>query len=63
MSAASRANAPERPPRRRTVVDESWFGAFGATGDTATLVDDSRFAASWQSDSEAAQSRSTTRAP
>ena len=29
--------------------DESWFGAFGATGDTqSSHLDDSRFAASWQ---------------
>ena len=32
MSAASRASAPARPARRRTVVEESWFGAFDATG-------------------------------
>ncbi len=27
------------------MADESWFGAFGATVDTAALIDDSRFAA------------------
>jgi hypothetical protein len=39
------------------VVDESWFGAFGATGDAPSLGDDSRFTVSWLSDSEAAQAR------
>ncbi len=44
------ASARPRPPPRRTVVDESWFGAFGSTIDTPSLADDSRFAASWLSD-------------
>jgi two-component system, NtrC family, sensor histidine kinase PilS len=48
MSAASRAS--ERRARRRSVVDESWFGAFGATGDSPSLMEDSRFTASWQTD-------------
>ncbi len=35
---------------RLAAGEESWFGAFGATGDTqASRLDDSRFAASWQS--------------
>jgi two-component system sensor histidine kinase PilS (NtrC family) len=52
MSASS--SAPARPPRRRTVVDESWFGAFGATGDAPSLMEDSRFTVSWaQSELEA----------
>ena len=54
MSAGDRAEAPApappRPPRRRTVVDESWFGAFGSTADTPSLAEDSRFTASWLSD-------------
>ena len=46
MSTASRsdAGAAARPRERRpTVVDESWFGAFGATGDSPPLIEDSRF--------------------
>ena len=41
----ARARSP-RPRRRRPapIGDESWFGAFGATGDSSTLIDDSRFA-------------------
>jgi two-component system, NtrC family, sensor histidine kinase PilS len=46
-----------RPSRPRTVVDESWFGAFGATGEAAALVEDSRFAASWQSEPPGGVSR------
>jgi two-component system sensor histidine kinase PilS (NtrC family) len=57
MSAAS--NSPAGRPRRRTVVDESWFGAFGATGDAPSLMDDSRFTVSWgQGDGDIAQDRS-----
>ncbi|HEY2559757.1 MAG TPA: ATP-binding protein [Caldimonas sp.] len=57
MSAAS--DTPARPPRRRTVVDESWFGAFGATGDAPSLMDDSRFTVSWgQGDGDVARERS-----
>ena len=33
--------------------EESWFGGFNATGDTQSLIDDSRFTASWQTDAEA----------
>ena len=55
MSSAPRsgASADERgkKTRRRSGADESWFGDFGSTGDTAMLSDDSRFAMSWQSDS------------
>nr|HET7860378.1 hypothetical protein [Caldimonas sp.] len=43
----SRSGAPSRGQRRRTIVEESWFGAFGATGDAPSLMDDSRFAVSW----------------
>jgi two-component system sensor histidine kinase PilS (NtrC family) len=57
MSAPARANTTARPARRRSVVDESWFGAFGSTGDAPSLVDDSRFTVSWLNDSEAAQAR------
>ncbi len=59
MSAPARANPTARPPRRRSVVDESWFGAFGSTGDAPSLVDDSRFTVSWLNDSEAAQARAS----
>jgi two-component system sensor histidine kinase PilS (NtrC family) len=54
MSAASRVSATERPARRRSVVEESWFGAFGATGDTPSMMEDSRFTASWQSEGDTA---------
>ena len=37
-------------PRRPVTSEESWFGAFGSTGDTPSLIEDSRFAASWQAD-------------
>jgi two-component system, NtrC family, sensor histidine kinase PilS len=57
--AASRSNAASRAARRRSVVEESWFGAFGATGDTPSLMDDSRFTVSWvQSDGEKTRERS-----
>jgi two-component system sensor histidine kinase PilS (NtrC family) len=59
MSAPARATTTARPARRRSVVDESWFGAFGSTGDVPSLVDDSRFTVSWLNDSEAAQARSS----
>jgi two-component system sensor histidine kinase PilS (NtrC family) len=59
MSAPARATTTARPARRRSVVDESWFGAFGSTGDAPSLVDDSRFTVSWLNDSEAAQARSS----
>jgi two-component system sensor histidine kinase PilS (NtrC family) len=61
MSAASRpeATAPARPrpARRPTVVDESWFGAFGATADSPALIEDSRFAASWQNEGDSGRER------
>jgi len=61
MSTGSRSEsatpARPRPARRPTVVDESWFGAFGATGDNPALIEDSRFAASWQNDSESGRER------
>jgi len=38
--ASSRTSAPSRAARRRTIVEESWFGAFGATGDAPSLMDD-----------------------
>ena len=49
--------AKPRPSGPRTVVDESWFGALGATGEAAALVEDSRFAASWQSEPPGGASR------
>lgn len=56
MSATSPSDATApvqpRPARRPTVVDESWFGAFGATADSPALIEDSRFAASWQNDTD-----------
>jgi two-component system, NtrC family, sensor histidine kinase PilS len=54
----ARAGAGSRPARRGTVGDESWFGAFGSTVDTAALIDDSRFAVSWQNDASARQRQS-----
>ena len=61
MSATSPsdASAPARPrpARRPTVVDESWFGAFGATGDNPALIEDSRFAASWQNETYSGRER------
>jgi two-component system sensor histidine kinase PilS (NtrC family) len=59
MTVASRSGAPPSagPTRRPTVADESWFGAFGSTVDTAALIDDSRFAVSWQADTDASRSR------
>ena len=63
MSAAPRSGALAdehgRKPRRPAGADESWFGAFGATGDTATLSDDSRFAMSWQTDAAMPRTRTT----
>ncbi len=47
-SARPSAAASARPQ----ASDESWFGGFAATGDTPSLNDDSRFAASWQSEAE-----------
>ncbi len=44
--------ADSRPPRPAP-SEESWFGGFNAAPDTQSLIDDSRFAASWQSDAEA----------
>ncbi len=40
-------------PARAVAGEESWFGGLGPSPDTQTLIDDSRFAASWQSDAEA----------
>ncbi|MDQ6627397.1 MAG: ATP-binding protein [Pseudomonadota bacterium] len=37
--------------------DESWFGGFAATGDVHSLLEDSRFAASWQSDPQTGRAR------
>jgi two-component system sensor histidine kinase PilS (NtrC family) len=63
MSAASRsATATDARPRRPAVGDESWFGAFGATGDAPSLADDSRFAVSWQTDPVGGERRRSTRA-
>jgi len=61
MTVASRpgpsADAGARPARRPTVGDESWFGAFGATVDTAAMIDDSRFPVSWRNDAGGSQAR------
>jgi len=45
--ASSRPSASSRAARRRPIIEESWFGAFGATGDAPSLMDDSRFTVSW----------------
>ncbi|MBV9891585.1 MAG: PAS domain-containing protein [Rhizobacter sp.] len=56
---SSRTSASSRAARRRTAAEESWFGAFGATGDAPSLMDDSRLTVSWaQTDGEAARERS-----
>ena len=47
-----------RPPQ---AADESWFGAFGATGDTQSHIDDSRFSASWQAEPPSRERRTTGR--
>ena len=61
MSLPPRQGAPAdehgRRTRRPAGVDESWFGTFGATGDTASLADDSRFAMSWQNDATTSRRR------
>ncbi len=46
------------PPQ---AADESWFGAFGATADTQSQVDDSRFNASWQAEPSMAERRTAVR--
>jgi two-component system, NtrC family, sensor histidine kinase PilS len=46
------SGSDSRPPRPAP-SEESWFGGFNAAPDTQSLIDDSRFAASWQSDAEA----------
>lgn len=52
-------SGPSRP--RLAVADESWFGAFGATADTQSAqLDDSRFSASWQSDTKEPSRRGKT---
>jgi len=45
-----------RSPRRRE-PNESWFGSFGLSGDTQSMLDDSRFAASWQAEGDADPAR------
>ncbi|MEP7302855.1 MAG: hypothetical protein ABI699_15185, partial [Caldimonas sp.] len=50
----SKAADLPRATRPAPVADESWFGAFGPTSDTAAMVDDSHFAASWHADGQAA---------
>ncbi|HZV92462.1 MAG TPA: ATP-binding protein [Caldimonas sp.] len=37
----------------RPAADESWFGDFGQAGDTQSLIEDSRFTATWQHEAEA----------
>ncbi|MEP6739735.1 MAG: ATP-binding protein [Caldimonas sp.] len=55
------ADDSRAPPRRPAAADESWFGAFGSTGDAPSLIDDSRFAVSWQTDADGAERRRTLR--
>ncbi len=47
MSAATDGPRPTRPA---PMGDESWFGAFGPTTDTAGMADESQFAASWHNE-------------
>ncbi|HEX2540886.1 MAG TPA: ATP-binding protein [Caldimonas sp.] len=47
MSSDAAGGAPGPTPH-----EESWFGSFRSTGDSPSLTDDSRFAASWQSEPE-----------
>ncbi|MEO8525671.1 MAG: hypothetical protein ABI460_13190, partial [Caldimonas sp.] len=56
MSAAD----PPRPTRPVPLADESWFGAFGPSGNTAAAIDESHFTASWHADAKG--SRRTARA-
>ena len=61
MSTAPRPGASAddtgRRMRRPAAAEESWFGAFGATADTASMTDDSRFAMSWQNDATTTRRR------
>ena len=50
----SGAADPPRSTRPAPVADESWFGAFGPTGDTASSIDESHLTASWHGDAKVA---------
>ncbi len=54
------SDAADRP-RRPSSGEESWFGNFGSTGDAPALGEDSRFAASWQSDPDPSARRASSR--
>ena len=47
-------SAPDLPRSTRPapLADESWFGAFGPSGDTAATIDESHFTASWHADAQ-----------
>ncbi len=47
-------SAPDLPRSTRPapMADESWFGAFGPSGDTAATIDESHFTASWHADAQ-----------
>jgi two-component system sensor histidine kinase PilS (NtrC family) len=60
VSGLPRTSAPiglEADAPRLAASEESWFGGFSATGDTQSLIDDSRFTASWQNDASARSRR------
>lgn len=53
MNSFAESSAPgslEGRSERPQPAEESWFGGFGAAGDTQSLIEDSRFTASWQTD-------------
>jgi two-component system sensor histidine kinase PilS (NtrC family) len=41
-----------RSTRPAPMADESWFGAFGPSGDTAVTIDEAHFTASWHADAQ-----------
>jgi len=47
----STADLP-RSTRPVPMADESWFGAFGPASDTAAMIDESHFTASWHADAQ-----------
>ena len=47
-----RAPGLPRSTRPAPLADESWFGAFGPSGDTAAMIDESHFTASWHADAQ-----------
>lgn len=54
--------APTQRARAAAATGESWFGPFRPTGDSPSLIDDSRFGASWQADGDATADRSSRNA-